>query len=337
MAIKVNNLSFGYIKRPLSVIDINFSAEDGDVILLCGGSQAGKSSLLSVLSGLEKQYFGNIFYDGVELRDIDAKERSISYILPNPVFFENKTILYNLQYQTSLNNIDMSYDQILNICKKFNFDFDIKKTKVRKLKSDDKKLLSVIRSYLKKPKYLFIDDISDKSGVLSEKIKNSIYTIINEKTYKKSIIMVDNCDFYINDGNYNKIFYLSFGRLNEFKNKLEIKDNPVDLYSLNYVKSMQETFYLAFDGNDYFLVKYDEIKSSKKGKVDFIEKIRIKLGKEIYTKLKNVMLADDQEIEVVLSSFDDVDLLTLSDEEITEGLKNLSLHLFEKNTCIKIV
>ena len=74
MSIKVEHLSFGYYKRPLSIVDLNFSFDKNMVIGVLGGDGAGKTSLLSVLSGMEKQFAGKILYDGKPIQSFSEGE-----------------------------------------------------------------------------------------------------------------------------------------------------------------------------------------------------------------------------------------------------------------------
>ena len=89
--ITVDRLSFGYVKKPLCLKDIGFNVEEGKPALLLGGEAMGKTSLLRILAGLEKQFFGNVSIDGLFARDFKGK-RSVSYLPSEPVFFE---IAYN--------------------------------------------------------------------------------------------------------------------------------------------------------------------------------------------------------------------------------------------------
>ena len=59
----VNNLSKTYysLKDEILVIDnISFEVHEGDFIGIIGPSGCGKSSILNILSGLDKEYIGNI-------------------------------------------------------------------------------------------------------------------------------------------------------------------------------------------------------------------------------------------------------------------------------------
>lgn len=77
-----NNLSFSYTSQRKILQNISFSAEDGEIIGILGKNGSGKSTLLNIVSGLAKQYEGNIFLEGKNIKDVSFQERArrISYI-----------------------------------------------------------------------------------------------------------------------------------------------------------------------------------------------------------------------------------------------------------------
>lgn len=78
----VKNISFSYTPQRKILKNISFSAEDGEIIGILGKNGSGKSTLLNIVSGLAKQYEGNIFLEGKNIKDVSFQERArrISYI-----------------------------------------------------------------------------------------------------------------------------------------------------------------------------------------------------------------------------------------------------------------
>lgn len=62
--------SGGYLVRPF--VDLSFSIEDGQLVVLLGPSGSGKTTLLSCLAGLLKPTRGSIRLDGTEITDLDS-------------------------------------------------------------------------------------------------------------------------------------------------------------------------------------------------------------------------------------------------------------------------
>ena len=129
---KVENLCFGYLKRPLSLKDVNFSARKNDKILILGLEDKGKTSLLKTISGFEEHFFGNVYLDGEEIRKISGENKCVSLIFDEPILIDS-TIDKNLNFvfETLKKEIPSDYEK-KQILKTFNLDLDLK-LKVKKL------------------------------------------------------------------------------------------------------------------------------------------------------------------------------------------------------------
>lgn len=332
MELKIDHLCFGYLKRPLSVVDFSCEIKSPKIISIYGGEGAGKTSLLRVLSGMEKQYAGFIFYNGKNLAGIPLNERNFSFLPSFPVLLENKSIRKNFEFLFETLNRDFDENLAREICEKFSFNFDFK-TKIKKLSSADKKVYSLIRTYIKNPDILFLNDLFENENQEScIKIKNAILTLINEKMASKCVFYVENMQNLLNI--QNQIVYLSYGRQTDFITQEELKNNPVDLYTFSYFKSFKADYNLCFDGNNFYLRSYEKVKISKK---KFEEKIirQIKLSNALYDALLKQNLAPNQEIEVSLASFEEFE--NLSDEKINKMMESGKLYMFDKNTFTKII
>ncbi|MBR3295747.1 MAG: energy-coupling factor transporter ATPase [Clostridia bacterium] len=76
MSIKVDNVSFTYMKKtPFQVNalkNISFEIQDGDFVGIVGHTGSGKSTLIQIISGLLKEYEGNVVIDGIDYNDKKA-------------------------------------------------------------------------------------------------------------------------------------------------------------------------------------------------------------------------------------------------------------------------
>lgn len=81
MSLKVTDLSFSYITRPV-LKGVSFEAKEGQLLAVMGPNGVGKTTLFRCILGLNKRYSGNIEVDGVSIRNLSAKEQAhhITYI-----------------------------------------------------------------------------------------------------------------------------------------------------------------------------------------------------------------------------------------------------------------
>lgn len=66
--ISVHNLSIGFGSH-IILRDLSFEVRRGDIFVIMGGSGSGKSTLMRYMIGLNKPFSGQVFYDGVDIRD----------------------------------------------------------------------------------------------------------------------------------------------------------------------------------------------------------------------------------------------------------------------------
>jgi len=77
MSIKLENISkiFQASHKELKVLeDINLEIKDGDILVIFGKSGTGKSTLLSLLGGMDVPTSGKVIVDGVDLSNIKPDE-----------------------------------------------------------------------------------------------------------------------------------------------------------------------------------------------------------------------------------------------------------------------
>lgn len=79
--IEVQNLSFSYGARSV-LRDVSFTLERGAMLSVLGPNGVGKSTLFRCILGLLKGYSGTITVDGLNVRDLGARElaRRVAYI-----------------------------------------------------------------------------------------------------------------------------------------------------------------------------------------------------------------------------------------------------------------
>ncbi len=76
---KAEGLSFGYEKKERIMDGLSFEAAPGDVIGVIGHNGVGKTTLISLLTGILKEKKGTIYYRGKKLSA--AKRRKLSYLV----------------------------------------------------------------------------------------------------------------------------------------------------------------------------------------------------------------------------------------------------------------
>lgn len=98
--LKLKNISYSYNNQEI-LRDVNYEFNSGKIYSIIGESGIGKSTLLSVISGLEFKQEGDIFLNGKEIRNFEKYRKKISYVFQ----------AYNLiSYLNPIENIKIAAD-----------------------------------------------------------------------------------------------------------------------------------------------------------------------------------------------------------------------------------
>lgn len=212
--IKVKNLYLNYIKEYSALNNINLTVEDKEKIALVGDLDSGKTSLIRCICGLEKFNKGDIYLNNINLTKADFKtDINLIYLSSNPVFFNNKSVYYNLAYPLKIRNFS---DDVIN--QKINRALDnlgiegLKEKKVKQLNKDEKQIVNIARSLLRDADIYLIDDIFAFDPQTNEKIAKILLENFNNNA--SMIFALNNTNTYLtNTLNISRIIKLNYGSI----------------------------------------------------------------------------------------------------------------------------
>ncbi len=183
--LKIENLSKTYysLKGEVKAID-NFSLNinNGDYISIIGSSGCGKSTILNILSSLDKDYDGNIIFKNNDIK--------VGYMLQEDSLFDWLTVYENaiigLKIKKILNEENIKYVKKLLI--KYGLK-DFMNKYPRSLSGGMRQRVALIRTLAIKPNILLLDEpFSALDYQTRLKVSDDVYKIIKEEG--KTVIMV---------------------------------------------------------------------------------------------------------------------------------------------------
>jgi multiple sugar transport system ATP-binding protein len=82
-----------------TVIDrLTLTISDGELFVLLGPSGCGKSTVLRMIAGLEDPTEGTIEMGGIQLEDVDAKDRDIAMVFQSYALYPHMTVRRNIEF-----------------------------------------------------------------------------------------------------------------------------------------------------------------------------------------------------------------------------------------------
>lgn len=178
MQIKNLKKTYHTKKKEIPTIDnLNLTINKGDFISIIGPSGCGKSTILSILSGIDKDYKGQII----------KENEKIGYMLQNDCLLEWRTVLNNCLLGQELDkNINKKY--IIKLLEQYGLKEFIN-TYPNQLSGGMRQRVALIRTLATNPDILLMDEpFSALDYQTRLKVSDDIYKIIKKEN--KTVIMV---------------------------------------------------------------------------------------------------------------------------------------------------
>lgn len=198
--IKLKSIYKSFDKKQI-IQGFNFTIEQGDFVIIKGGSGKGKSSLLNIIGLLEDPDDGEVIFNDKVIRKendkIKFRRNDIAYIYQNYGLLENETILKNLTLPLNVSKKDTSrIEEVIQRVGLSNLDL---KAKVYTCSGGEQQRIAIARAILKEPTVIIADE---PTGNLDEENSLNIMNIFKELNSKGiTVIMATHEKAFFDIGN----------------------------------------------------------------------------------------------------------------------------------------
>ena len=191
MEIKIENLKKYYGEKQILDID-NLILEKGKITGITGPNGCGKTTLLNIIAGLDKDYSGKVNYDGTELNKDIIENMTI--VFQKPYLFK-RTVYENIEYPLKIrgtNKLEMK-SLVLNIMKNLEIE-ELMEKKAHLLSGGESQKVALARALVFKPQLLLLDEPTSNIDPDSIKILEREILRFNEETGGTVIIVTHNME-----------------------------------------------------------------------------------------------------------------------------------------------
>jgi ATP-binding cassette subfamily B multidrug efflux pump len=241
-SVSFEKVHFAYKNNIPVLKGISFKVAAGSVLALVGPTGAGKSSIISILTGLYGIQSGKIKIDEINLEDYDiySLRRKVGIVLQD-VFLFSGTILDNI----TLKDEAISKASVIEICQKLGihdfimqlpngYDYEVME-RGNSLSQGQRQLISFARTLLFNPSILILDEATSSIDSESEiLIQRAIEELIKDRT---AIIIAHRLSTI---RRADKILVLQQGVIKEEGTHQELLGLPDGIYAQLYEASFKE-------------------------------------------------------------------------------------------------
>lgn len=195
--LSIQNASYRYSdaeEDEYALKDVSYDFEKGKIYAIRGRSGTGKTTLLSLISGLERCTEGKIIFDGKDLKDINLdtyRSSQIGIVFQSynllPFMTASENII--LSMDASGSKIENKKDTAIELMKKVGLKKGYADRRVLKLSGGEQQRVAIARSLSYNPKMIVADE---PTGNLDKQTESEILEIFKELAHKenKCVIIV---------------------------------------------------------------------------------------------------------------------------------------------------
>ncbi|NLV75987.1 MAG: ATP-binding cassette domain-containing protein [Tissierellia bacterium] len=191
MEVLVNDVRKFYSNKLVLNID-KLRFPKGKITGIIGPNGSGKTTLLNIIGGLDREYTGQVIYDGKALTQ--GIYRNMTLVTQKPYLFRRK-VYENIEYPLKIRKVNKQerIKKVQDIIKRFEIE-ELQDKKAHLLSGGESQKVSLARALVFEPKLLLLDEPTSNIDPESIKIMEREILGFNEETKGTVLIVTHNIE-----------------------------------------------------------------------------------------------------------------------------------------------
>lgn len=226
--------------------DLNIEFKSG-LNFIVGPSGSGKSTLLKIISGMDKEYEGQVFFKGKSLKEFSEKDLNTYYYNTVGFIWQDFQLINHLSVEDNVKVVlelsDLSNEEknkkVISILKRVAID-GLAKKNVAQLSGGQKQRVAIARALVKDPEIIIADE---PTGALDKKSSSIIMNALKKISKERLVIVVTHDKSLID--NESNCFLLNGGKISQTSSGTKEKITVDKKNLINPKLSFGSAFYLG--------------------------------------------------------------------------------------------
>jgi ABC-type sugar transport system ATPase subunit len=220
----------------MALDQVNLRIPHGQIFVVVGPSGCGKSTLLRVVSGIEKNYTGQVLYDGEDIRDIPPGDRYIGMVFQNYALYPNFNNQGNLSFFFKMHKIsdEETRKRIEYTSEIMGIGFEELLPRMPgRLSGGEKQRVAIARAIVRAPKlFLFDEPLSNLDAKLRVQTRTEIKRLLHKFRITSLYVTHDQVEAV---ALADQIVIMHRGRVEQVGTYQELTENPVSLFVAGFL------------------------------------------------------------------------------------------------------
>lgn len=223
-AVEVRNVSKSFGTTAV-LRDISFSVDEGEILVLLGASGSGKTTILRIISGLEVQDEGVVLFEGRDVSQLPARQRSTGVIFQSYALFPKMTVERNISYglrlrKRSREEITARVNELIDLV---HLD-EHRKKRPSQLSGGQQQRVAIARALAYRPEVLLFDEpFGALDAQIRTRLRREIRALLKEINVP-SIFITHDQEEALELG--DRIAVLNAGRIEQIGTPYDVYMNP---------------------------------------------------------------------------------------------------------------
>ena len=174
---QLSHVDFGYTPEKQVLFDINLNVKDNEKIAFVGGTGAGKTSIINLITRFYEINSGSILFDGISIQDINKSDlrKCLGMVLQDTHLFST-TVIENIRY----GRLNATDEECIEAAKLIGSDDFIRRLPNgyqtllvnggKNLSQGERQLLAITRAAVANPPVLIMDEATSSIDTHSEQL-----------------------------------------------------------------------------------------------------------------------------------------------------------------------
>ncbi|HLO33230.1 MAG TPA: ABC transporter ATP-binding protein [Anaerolineales bacterium] len=215
---------------------LNLTIPDGQTFVVIGPSGCGKSTLLRVIAGIEKNYTGQVLYDGEDVKSIPPGDRYIGMVFQNYALYPNFNSEGNLSFFFKVHKVsdEETRERIRYTSELMGIGFkELLPRQPGTLSGGERQRVAIARAIVRAPRLFLLDEpLSNLDAKLRGQTRTEIKRLLHRFRITSLYVTHDQVEAL---ALADQIVVMHAGKIEQVGTSQHLMENPVNLFVAGFL------------------------------------------------------------------------------------------------------